>query len=117
MVVPAAARRSGAAVRKLEEVDRRSGAAARKLEVVVRTLVAVVVKVDQPVADIPGNTAAANSNKAEVEADTVDVYPEVRAIYNSRNLPPTTIPRRLVSKSTGNNHSPIVRRRLRSASS
>ena len=91
-------------------------AAGRKLVAAVDRALAAVVA-DQPAADILGNTAAANSSKAAVEADTVDVYPEVHAIYNSRNLLPTTIPRRLVSKSTGNNHSPIVRRRLRSASS
>jgi len=70
-----------------------------------------------PAAGTLDNTAAANSSKAEVEADTVDVYPEVHAIYNSRNLLPTTIPLRPVSKSTGNNHRTIARRRLRSASS
>jgi hypothetical protein len=90
--------------------------AGRKLVAVVdRALAAVVAGL--PAADIRGNTAAANSNTAAVEADMVDVCPEVHATCNNRNLLPTTIPLRLVSKSTGNNHSSIVRRRLRSASS
>jgi hypothetical protein len=86
-------------------------------QAVVRMLeVAVAVKADLPEADNRDNMGAASSSKAVVAADMADVFPEAHTIYNNRNLIPSTSPLRLVSKSTGNTHSSIVRRRLLSAS-
>jgi hypothetical protein len=81
-----------------------------------RSAAVAAVKADLPVADIRDNTEAANSSKVEVEADKAGVCLEVHTICNNRNPTPNTSPLRLVSKSTGNIHNSIVRRRPRSAS-
>lgn len=92
--------------------------AAELVQVAARRLAEVeVVQADLPVADILDNTEAANSSKAEVEADTVDVCLEVHATCNSRNLLPTTIHRHPGPKPIGSIDSSIARRRLLSASS
>lgn len=75
-----------------------------------------VEKVVRAVADKLDNKAEANSSTAVVEADTADVFQEVRTICNSRNPIPSTSRRRLASKSIGNIRNTIVRRPLRSAS-
>ena len=78
--------------------------------------VAVVEKVVRAEADKWDNKGVANSSTAVAEADTADVFPEVRTICNNRNPIPSTSPRRLASKSIGNIRNTIARRPLRSAS-
>ena len=75
---------------------------------------AAVEKVVRAVADKLDNKAVASSSTAVVEADTADVFPEVRTICNNRNPIPSTSPRRLASKSIGNIRNTIARRPLRS---
>ena len=61
--------------------------------------------------DTRDNKEAANSSKAEAEADKVDVCLEVHTICSNRNSTPSTSPLRLVSKSIGNNHSATAHQR------
>lgn len=81
-----------------------------------RSEVAAGEKADRQEADNLDSRAAANSNRAVVEAGMVDVCLEVHAICNSHNLLPNTIRRHPGSKPTGSIDSSIVRQQPLSAS-
>ena len=64
-------------------------------------MVVVVVEVAVEVEDTRDNKEAANSSKAEAEADKADVCLEGRATCNNHNSIPTTSLRLVESKPTG----------------